>query len=418
MAKLSLAGFKDPKRRPRYLIWTSVVILGFAAFVVAAIGVTSGYFFCGSFCHSIQKDAVNAYDQSTHSMVACTSCHMPVNADPITFLIHKVQAGVVGAYQLATKTYNVPLNPASHLALSVAHMGDKQCTQCHTMKNRTITPSEGIIINHEVHQAKGINCTACHNTVAHNEQGLKLITKRPDTGETAAFHANFMTMTACFRCHSLTEESYSGAQFKAPGTCSTCHPANFNLRPPSHEAADFYRGGHGKMALMETDHFTGLPAEDITRPWEYGEKEEAKTEAEFPSEAAPAVEDDTAYTPGESKTLPVAPVQAVDYCATCHQIDTFCSGCHQIEMPHPEGFTTGHGDLGKSEPQVCARCHAAAGQEISATGTQFCNNCHHKAGDSSQPWLPQHPAVVKAKGAEPCFECHDPTYCAACHVRS
>ena len=56
-------------------------------------------------------------------------------------------------------------------------------------------------------------------------------------------------------------------------------------------------------------------------------------------------------------------------------------------------------------------------QAASATGTEFCNGCHHPEGDPTQPWIPQHFGVVAQTGAEPCFECHDPTYCAECHVQ-
>ena len=37
MAKISLAGFKDPVRRPRYIVWTFVVVFALAAFVVSML---------------------------------------------------------------------------------------------------------------------------------------------------------------------------------------------------------------------------------------------------------------------------------------------------------------------------------------------------------------------------------------------
>jgi len=95
MAFNPLASFKDADRRPRALIWTSVALIGFAAFLIAALGATSSYWFCGGFCHSVQLDPVVAYDNSSHNMVACVSCHLPVNGDPVTFLYHKAHAGIV-----------------------------------------------------------------------------------------------------------------------------------------------------------------------------------------------------------------------------------------------------------------------------------------------------------------------------------
>ncbi|PKQ38036.1 MAG: hypothetical protein CVT59_05485, partial [Actinobacteria bacterium HGW-Actinobacteria-1] len=75
MAKLSLAGFKDPVRRPRYMIWTGVGLLALAAFIVVAFSATSTYWFCAEVCHKVQDDSIAAYDRSSHSMVSCMSCH-------------------------------------------------------------------------------------------------------------------------------------------------------------------------------------------------------------------------------------------------------------------------------------------------------------------------------------------------------
>ncbi|MDZ4179471.1 MAG: NapC/NirT family cytochrome c, partial [Coriobacteriia bacterium] len=85
MAKISLDGFKDPVRRPRYIIWTGAAVLLMAAVVIVALGVTSTYWFCAEGCHKVQDDTILAYDRSSHAEVSCMACHMPVNADPVTF---------------------------------------------------------------------------------------------------------------------------------------------------------------------------------------------------------------------------------------------------------------------------------------------------------------------------------------------
>lgn len=402
-----LAGFKDPVRRPRYLIWSAVAIVSVLMVMMVALGATSSYWFCGGFCHSVQLDPVVAYDGSSHNMVACISCHLPVNADPVTFLYHKAHAGIVGAYELATKTYHVPLNPVSHLALDGAHMGSEQCTQCHS-ENRLITPSKGILIDHEVHEEKHVHCTACHNRVAHPEAGLEITMVDPETGEPAALHADFMTMTACFRCHTLTDESPSGDEYKAPGECAVCHSASFDLKPANHKEEGFYPKGHAQLANMEVDHATGRPAESVRKPVVHGASEEATAEA------------GGSYAPssGDDHVLHLADVSSIDYCSTCHIVGTFCVDCHGVEMPHPEGFLTGHGEAGKQQADSCAMCHAGEGRPVEAVGTEFCNACHHKTADPAQPWIPQHMGAVREGGAQACFECHNPTYCAACHVRS
>jgi len=402
MARLSLAGFKDPARRPRYIVWTGVVVLALAAFVVVAFGATSTYWFCAEVCHQVQDDSIEAYDRGSHNMVSCMSCHEPVNADPITFTLKKAKA--LGELVLTvTNNYELPLNPASHLALDPEEMGSVQCTQCHS-ENRLITPSEGIIIDHAVHETNDISCTACHNRVGHDESGeWEPALSNPNGGIKSVKHANFMSMTACFRCHTLTSEVPEGG-IRAPGTCTVCHPADFKLKPSNHDAKDFYPKGHARLATAQIDRSTGKPVLVAEAASSEATGEAVSEEATGEAEAEP-----------EGEGLHLISVDAVDYCSTCHLIDTFCTDCHGIEMPHPASFAENHAKEGKANSKVCANCHA---QSPNTAGTEFCNACHHKQSDPSKPWIPQHFIAVRESGAEACFECHDPTYCAKCHVRS
>lgn len=408
------SGWKDPVRRPRYIIWSGVVVLALAAFIVVAFGGSSTYWFCSTLCHSVQGDAIAAYNQGSHNTVSCLSCHEPVNGDPLIFTYRKAEAGILGGYQLATKTYSSPLNPTSELALNRSKMdfSDDHCTQCHNLDNRKVTPSEGIIINHDAHTDREVNCTACHNRVAHPETGLETIAKNPETGEPAAKHANFMSMTACFRCHTLTDKSPSGAEFKAPGTCATCHPADFNLKPSSHYDAGFFPKGHADLAIMDVDQATGRPAKDVIRPVVHGEEASEETSG---SKEATASEEAKAAGEENPEVLPVVEVQQVDYCQTCHVEATFCTPCHGMEMPHPEEFKT------KTHPQIvptaidkCEMCHQQS-------TTYFCDNCHHgsKVGwtfDPATPWQNQHAKTVVEKGVAGCLgACHDQQFCVDCH---
>jgi len=412
-----LSGFKDPVRRPRFIIWTGVALIGLCAFIIFGFIGSSTYWFCGSFCHSIQGDAVAAYDQGTHNKISCLTCHEPVNGDPLIFTYRKAYAGIDGVIKLASGKYDSPLNPINHTALNrskVSGMSDDHCTQCHSLENRTITPSRGIIINHAAHSDRDIQCTACHNRVAHPEDGLEVIAKNPETGEPAAKHADFMTMTACFRCHTLTGESPSGEEFEAPGTCSVCHPADFNLKPGNHGEAGFYPKGHADLAIMEVDHVTGRPAENIIRPVEFGETVEEEDE-ENPGQgeggqASPETEEH------DPEVLPVVQVQSVDYCTTCHVENTFCLGCHGMEMPHPEEFKTkSHPETAATMIDKCEFCHMQS-------TTFFCSNCHHGTKvdwtfDPATPWQNQHAKTVVEKGVAGCLgACHEQQFCVDCHT--
>lgn len=295
MAKISLKGFKDPVTRPRFVVWTFTVVFALAAFVVVMLGATSTYWFCANVCHKVQDDTINAYKASTHAEISCMACHEPVNADTVTFLLAKVKSGLE-VIPTVGNTFSLPLNPGSALALKGGkEMGSQQCTQCHSA-NRKVTPTEGIKIDHKVHADAGVWCTVCHNRVAHNEVAAPPTLKAPNGTENTG-HPNFMKMTQCFRCHDLegkVKMTGEGAK-AAPGTCTTCHTAGFELVPKTHSAADWSVKGHGEAA------------KEILKEMGVLEAEAKKLEEEGikPFLAAP-----------------------VDECFTCHVESQFCTPCH------------------------------------------------------------------------------------------
>jgi hypothetical protein len=321
---------------------------------------------------------------------------MPAGADPVTYLMHKVEAlgelpPTIGNY------YTIPLNPESHLAMDAHHMPSIQCTQCHDMKNRVVTPSPGILISHEAHEDVHISCTVCHNRVAHNEKdrNWKPVNIDPKTGELNRGHEDFMEMTACYRCHRLSDDGQKvRSQYtNASGECSACHTADFDLVPEDHKKPDFVKNEHGPAAEKETERV----AEFLSEPHE--------------EEAASGGHDDAEV----NAVAHVPSVEAINRCYTCHS-QSFCSDCHGgVEMPHPKSFVTSHKEAATEHPDSCAKCHGS--------GTSACDSCHHS--DPNVPgweyktnlsWLAQHAEASTKNGAAGCFKCHEPTYCAHCHV--
>jgi hypothetical protein len=282
MSRFSLGGFRNPVTRPRFIVWATVVIFGIAIFAMAIgfIG-TSTKMFCGNAgCHKVQGDTMASYEASPHSAISCMACHEPVNGTPIQFAMAKVKS--IGELPpTIANQYRLPLNKGSALALNAKEMGDKQCTQCHTPK-RVITPSGGIIINHEKHTKAGVTCTTCHNRTAHNDAAIVL------TLAGNVKHEDFLEMDACFRCHDLAGKR------RAAGACSTCHPADFKLVPDTHEGAGWLPKGHAEAALESRTKFG-----------------EAKAEAE------------DLIDEGVAANVAVP----VEHCSTCH-LESFCSDCH------------------------------------------------------------------------------------------
>ncbi len=410
MAKISLQGFKDPVRRPRYIIWTGVVAIVLIAVVIVALGASSTRWFCSEACHKVQDDSIIAYKRSSHSNISCMACHMPVNADPVTFVLHKMTA--LGELYLTVRNdFELPLNADSHVALSSA-MPAEICTQCHS-ENRKVTPSEGIIIDHEIHAEKEVKCTLCHNRVGHRED-FELTLKHPVTKEPNRKHYDFMEMTACFRCHSLEK----GA--KAPGRCSACHPKDFELKPPSHFEKAFYPKGHAELAKEDVEKVEKAKAA-------YGKEGKEGKEGDAGKEGEKKSGLDAAHAGGgkiEGPWAEIPPVGEVSYCSTCHVKDKFCLNCHGMEMPHSAAFKEptkpgaedGHPAISKKKADKCELCHQVK-------KTKFCDDCHHgKKVDwkfvKTEPWERQHAKTVVNKGVDGCLkQCHQQKFCLDCHTK-
>jgi nitrate/TMAO reductase-like tetraheme cytochrome c subunit len=354
-------------------VWSGVFALVAVLFVAfSTIGTTTNWF-CTQPCHTVHYDNTLTFNESSHVMQSCAACHEPVNGTPLHLLLYKLEVAP-DLVPTVLGTFHLPMNENHAVALE---MSQEQCTQCHNFATRTVSPSAGIIIDHDAHTTNGVSCTSCHNRVAHPEENVTYVL------EGDRKHENWMTMDACFRCHGLEADSM------APGACASCHPAEFNLVPASHAVEGWYQefGESGGHAAAYSEEASAVAAAEV---WAAG-LEEVK----------------------HSETIELGYAQAVNTCYTCHSRQ-FCTDCHGVEMPHPAEFATNHGEAGLANPQACANCHAR--NETEAAGGAFCDACHHPQSSPDGSWLDQHYVPVRANGAAQCFQCHNPAFCAACHV--
>lgn len=379
MKRPSLAGWKNPKTRPRYIIWTGVAVFAAAGILVGAVMATSSYWFCANVCHVVMDDAIAAYNTSPHANVTCIHCHSKIGLDPVSFLLHKAEFGIDGVYKVATNTYHTPPNPESEVAIETVR---EQCTQCHA-GYKSINPSPGMKIDHDAHKEAGVTCTVCHNRVAHREtHPLKL--------KDSVKHADFMQMEGCFRCHSQEREA------RAPGRCEACHTKDFELVPASHVEKAFY-----------------TPFGDSTGHAELARNNLARlAEVESETAAAETTGSEAQRAHGEEEGHEIPSIETVSYCGQCHPT-SFCDGCHGTQIPHPEKFKKDHAQQAFKNPESCGKCHAAS--KAAAKSGEFCSDCHHKVGDESKPWFGQH-FVYARKDAKACLKCHTTMYCETCHV--
>jgi hypothetical protein len=263
-----------------------------------------------------------SWRQSSHAKVNCQFCHTPGLAD---FLTHKLLA-VKEVYLHLTGFYKNPINQASKLSKK---MKDEGCLKCHSSL-RKITPKKGLKIDHEKHRENNINCTTCHNRVAH--PGL-------------AGYTSFISMVGCTRCHKLTKTA------RASGRCNICHTKDFDLVPDSHKTTDWQIPTHGKIAKnnrkqCKACHLNtfcqnchGLDMPHPKGNWVKGEKLHLKIGKERPR-----------------------------LCQKCHRELDFCSACHH------EGYQENRGPWRLQHPSrvreagasSCFKCH----------GPTYCAYCH------------------------------------------
>jgi hypothetical protein len=307
--------FTDPTRRPRTIIVISTVVIGALALYGLSMILTSTQWFCNDACHNVHADNKLQFYASAHSQISCMACHYPTNMHPAKFALDRADK-LLDVYPTFVGDFPMPLNEYSRIALK---MDSSTCTQCHTPK-RKITTSPGIIIDHEVHAKRGFNCTVCHNRTAH---ALTTPLSLPNN----RYPEDFMTMRACYRCHALGADS-PAPKYQAPGTCSLCHKAGYELKPKSHDASWVTTGvvAPTTSTTKPTPSGHAKAAEEVSATVAESKAEWAKVREEFLSEQPRflmrLINVDT-ETP-----IDLPPAESVDECGMCHDSKTFCDACH------------------------------------------------------------------------------------------
>lgn len=354
---------KDPKVKLRFILYLSAFFV-----VILIISGWSMYFtsspqFCSS-CHNM-RPYIESWERSSHSNIPCYGCHGQRGV--FQWMYYKT-LDLKTVVAKATDNYERPINAESKLS---EELKTEVCNYCHNVEKRNVTPIKDIKINHKKHLDKGINCTKCHNRVAHDSvkgfEGEKEANQRITVflGKVIKLgvYPNHMKMRYCMRCHKNGK-----GKFKAPGACTTCHPDNFKFKPPSH----FVKGFFPRQ----------LPGGRVNSLHRVGGKLDKQ------------------------------------YCLSCHNEKKLCTNCHGTTMPHGDNWAGGknlHSVVGKKNKNTCQKCHA---------GANFCNQCHHgRFGTklvnywwSKIPGLTTHRYAVDAEGTDRCFKCHGPLFCAKCHT--
>jgi hypothetical protein len=204
-------------------------------------------------------------------------------------------------------------------------------------------------------------CLQCHSPNRKATSGFRILIDHVEhaerTGSCVACHVHTAHPDPVLgRPLSLMTECYechgTAEQPEASDECGTCHPADFDLRPASH----------------------------LEDPWAR----------------------DHGYTALETPAM----------CTMCHE-QSYCDSCHGVEMPHPVEWLDGqpsHGEAAATiERAVCYKCHTEE--------PDSCAACHHEGYDPALgEWIEQHYDEARTVGVASCLDCHQPVFCAQCHM--
>lgn len=181
--------------RWKLLVALLTVFIAVLGLLYGAISYTSTSSFCSS-CHEMAPEHVT-FQASAHNQIKCTQCHIKPGTKNLVF--HKVEA--------LKEVYSHIVGPPDPIIQTVP-VSDENCQQCHT-KNRLITATGDLIVNHEGHIDEGIQCITCHNGVAHAK-----VVERGINGSTTY---DVWTME--------NADKLMGEQYEKPnmGTCIDCH---------------------------------------------------------------------------------------------------------------------------------------------------------------------------------------------------
>ncbi len=401
--KLSSERIED---RLKALILVSGLLLAVLLGTAGAIKVTMSPQFCAK-CHVMAPEYAT-WKASSHLQIACTKCHIKPGLGNL--IVHKISA-VKELYLYATGTYDRPIRMSHKLE-------DEICTECHST-NREFTPSGDLIIPHDKHAAKKVQCVDCHSGVAHGNIVARRLTEdgnyeawTDEVGQKQMVKDYAEPkMNTCLECH---------VKRKVTQACEACHTQI--SKPPDHKVNNFLKS-HGHLAKADVTYCNKCHSYSV-----------------------------------EAKDVPVK-----DPVARYARGNVFCYECHQKrpqghtddwKIIHKKDVTNGdvsgclvcHNDKkttanDKAVPTYCTKCH---GQTSSATSPQPSGNTGQgnvNNGSASTPtkppsasvkpggkvtlgkihpsgWRKIHPSIVKEKGAsnEGCWNCHDTTSCSRCHL--
>ncbi|MDP4107451.1 MAG: NapC/NirT family cytochrome c, partial [Bacillota bacterium] len=136
------------------LFFVSIFIcIVFLSMGLGVNGYTNSSSFCSS-CHEMTPEYIT-YSKSAHYKISCVQCHIKSG----------FKNSIQGKKDLLSEVIQyLRYKPTQILETKKFAVSNENCLQCHS-KNRLVTASGDLKVNHQGHIEKGIPCITCHEGI-------------------------------------------------------------------------------------------------------------------------------------------------------------------------------------------------------------------------------------------------------------
>lgn len=395
MQKVKLVVIKGNKR---FNWWKFIFVSIFIFIVFLSIGAgVNGYTNSPNFCSSCHEMAPEylTYSQSAHNKISCVQCHVPPG----------VQNSIQGKKDLLYEavTY-LRYNPTQITEKEKFAVKNENCLQCHS-KNRLVTASGDLKVNHKGHIEKGIPCITCHAGVAHSKVAERQINLPKNL--------DYWTKS---NTDKLISDKYVNPNM---GTCIDCHDkVNKGQEPWKNQTYIIPKNSSQKIdkQLMNFKLAPGLDSEDKTQvnveqqdkntqgiilqalgKQTQNVKISMKCETCHRKIKVPNTHNDTQWSVNHGLTA----MQELNKCLTCHQDSKWIK---DVPTENIKDLLTSHSKEDQSKPTY---------QQVKdeSRKNKFCSTCHSQLPPShakENAWNVGHIyAAANEDERLKCYICHD-----------
>jgi nitrate/TMAO reductase-like tetraheme cytochrome c subunit len=373
---------KNPIKRFKLLVFG---LIGFIAILASGYGInsfTSSPSFCSS-CHEMTPEYVT-YSETAHNQIKCVDCHDKPGIKNI----------IPNKLNLAKEVYShyKGIIPEQILQTKDELISSQNCLKCHS-KNRLITATGDLKVNHPGHVKEGIPCITCHEGVVHAKIAARELNMAEDRDKWTRTNAE-----------KLIAEKYSEPNM---GTCIDCHDKVNKGQKPWEDTGYFMPPNTQKINNNSTaanDENNEIAQNQKTQELILQAIGKQKRNVKISMECktchkivkVPLLHKHLDWPVNHGSTA----IQQLDKCLNCHQDSKWIKRVPKedimtlIEMSKQKVKYTPNYELVKVESRT----------------NKFCRTCHSSKPPShtQSNWAPGH-AVAAADDSEKlkCFICHD-----------